>query len=248
MRESVPDGELEPEEPRGCFSPGRGRRAEMKVHDNGTIRDGSRYIGEITDKGYVYDDKKHYLGKIDENGELYGSDGQYLGKFDKESGRIYDTDGRIAGEIDQRGHITDRSGHSASEIPLFGNQPPPRDWTDDLDPLVKFFLLLFLAIGFLTVAIYCWVQLLISAVVSVLVGRIICKKAFSKGKEPFGVFAVAFAIIYIPTLVITLCQDWGDLAFERFLCIAGGILVGLALSGIVSRATVAACRKAYLKK
>lgn len=220
----------------------------MKLHSNGTIWDGSKRVGEISDNGFVYDNKKHYLGKIDEYGEIYGNDGHRLGKLDENSGRIYDNDGKIMGEIGRNGHITDKSGNDALEIPLFGSQPPPQDWTSDLDPLVKIFLLLLLGLGFVTVAIYCWVQLLISATISILIGRVICKKAFLKGEEPFGLLPITLAIIYIPTLIITLCQEWGDLILEKIICIAGGILVGLLLSNIICKVTKEFCRKVYSKR
>ncbi len=221
---------------------------QMKIHDDGAIWDDTKRVGEITKDGKIYDDKNNYLGKVDDDGKIYGNNGCRLGSIDENNGRIYNENGVRIGTIHQDGYITDENGRGTSDIPLLSNQPPAANWLDDLGPFLKFMLFLLLGLGFLTVAIYCWVQLLISSAVSVLVIRALCKKAFLKGSEPYGIFPITFAIEYIPTLIITLCQSWGDKKLEMIICIVGGILVGLLLSYIVSKATTAICRKVYCKR
>ncbi|MCM1059928.1 MAG: hypothetical protein NC452_06505 [Eubacterium sp.] len=220
----------------------------MKINDNMTIWDDTKRVGEITKDGYVYDDKDNYLGQIDGDGKIYGNDEYRLGSIDEKSGKIYNQNGIRMGAIDKNGNVTDDNGRSASGIPLLSNQTPAANWLDDLGPFVKFILVLLLGLGFLTVAIYCWLQLLISAVVSVFVIRALCKKAFLNKKEPYGIFPITFVIVYIPTLIITLCQSWGDKKLEMIICIVGGILVGLLLTYIVSKAVTAICRKVYYNK
>lgn len=225
--------------------------------------DDGNYKGSIDGDGWIYDDSGNHTGRIDSDGWIYDDRGNHAGRMDS-AGWMYDSSGNDIGQIRDDGYLESRNKPKASQ-PQQPSQnsggfgfglpapPPPTNTVgtvadDEISFVVKLILFVLLVVGFITVAVYCWVQLLICAAVTVILERFLCKKAYLAGKEPAGLFPIAFGIIYTPTLIITLCQDWHGSVLDELVCIAGGIAVGVVLSFIVSKITKGICWMVYSKK
>lgn len=232
----------------------------MRINGNGQMYDDDgNYRGSIDGDGWIYDDSGNHTGRIDGDGWIYDGSGNHTGRMDGD-GWLYDSRGDSIGQIRNDGYLESRRKPAAPKQPQsyqddsdsgFETPAPPAlgevnaDWGGSF--AVKLILLVLLAVGFITVAVYCWIQLLICAVITVILERFLCKRAFLGGKEPAGLFPIALGIIYTPTLIITLCQDWHGSVLDEVICIAGGIAVGLVLALLVSKATKGICRMVYGK-
>lgn len=215
----------------------------MKIENNGkAYDDNGKYVGKINRRGEIYDEKDRYVGEM-RNDRFYDENGRYLGEITR-TGALYDETDRKVGSVSSSGMITDENGRSAASFPLFSEGDTDGGW-------IIAVLAILLVLGMIVVAAYCWLQLLISAAVSVFLVRLICKKSFAAGKEPVGCFWAAFGITWIPTLIITLCQDWQDRtlsqSLEKWICLAGGLAVGICAAKLVSGITVAICRAVWAK-
>lgn len=218
----------------------------MKIENSGrAYDDNGKYVGKINSRGEIYDEKDRYVGEM-KNDRFYDENGRYVGEITR-TGALYDETNRRVGEVSSSGSVTDENGRSAAGFPLLPQDGPYNDggW-------IKVVLVILLVLGMITVAAYCWVQLLISAAVSVFLVRLVCKKSFAAGKEPVGCFWITFGLIWIPTLIITLCQEWYSDTLshilEKWICLAGGLAVGICAAKLVSGITVAVCRAVWAKE
>lgn len=203
-----------------------GRHCIGKIEENGTIRDSrNNYAGEMNSWGHVYDCNKNYCGKI-------------------KDGLIYNADGKIVGRINEYGDVYGSANHIKDSLPILNTDVKIE--TDYGVPFAfKLIMGIFFFLGVATVGIYCWLQLVISAAVSVGVIIAMCRHSYkTKNEKPGGTMLISFLITYIPTLIIILAQDFSNMSaggFAAFLCHAGGFAIGIAVSFIVSKITVGIC-------